>query len=89
MNTIKSIVKKEFIQVFRNPMMLRIIFAIPMVQLFILGYSITFDVKNVALVIRDADRTNTSRILVEKIIQSRRFRIAGYEQAQNRLRGYF
>ena len=89
MNTIKSIVKKEFIQVFRNPMMLRIIFAIPMVQLFILGYAITFDVKNVALVIRDADRTNTSRLLVEKIIQSRRFRIAGYEQAQNRLRGYF
>ena len=89
MNTIKAIVKKEFIQVFRDPMMLRIIFIIPMVQLFILGYAITFDVKNVALVVRDADKTNISRLLLEKVIQSRRFKIAGYEQAQDRLKGYF
>jgi len=88
MNTIKSIVKKEFLQVFRDPMMLRIIFLMPMVQLFILGYVMTFDVKNVPLLIRDADRTDTSRMLVEKVIQSKRFRIVGYEQAQNRLKDY-
>lgn len=89
MNTIKSIVKKEFLQIFRDPMMLRIIFIIPMVQLFILGYVITFDVKNITLLVRDADKTKTSRLLVEKVIQSRRFKITGYEPAQDRLKDYF
>ncbi|HUU27839.1 MAG TPA: ABC transporter permease [archaeon] len=89
MNTIKYIVWKEFKQIIRDPMMLRVMFAIPLVQLFILGYTITLDVKNVGLVIRDADRSDFSRLLVEKVVQSRRFRIVGYEESQPELKDYF
>jgi ABC-2 type transport system permease protein len=89
MNTIISIVRKEFLQIFRDPMMLRIIFLVPLIQLFILGYTITLDVRNVGLVVRDEDRSELSRQLVEKIIHSRRFRIVGYEQSQTELKSYF
>ena len=89
MTTVRAIVWKEFLQVFRNPFMLRIIFVIPIVQLFVLGYAITFDIKNIALVVRDGDHSRTSRLLVEKIMQSGRFRIAAYEPSQQRLRWYF
>jgi ABC-2 type transport system permease protein len=89
MNTIISIVRKEFLQIFRDPMMLRIIFLVPLIQLFILGYTITLDVRNVGLVVRDEDRSELSRQLVEKVIHSRRFRIVGYEQSQMELKSYF
>jgi ABC-2 type transport system permease protein len=89
MNTIISIVRKEFLQIFRDPMMLRIIFLVPLIQLFILGYTITLDVRNVGLVVRDEDKSELSRQLVEKVINSRRFRIVGYEQSQPELKSYF
>lgn len=89
MNTIISIVRKEFLQIFRDPMMLRIIFLVPLVQLFILGYTITLDVKNVRLVIRDEDKSELSRQLLEKVIYSRRFRIVSFEQSQTELKSYF
>jgi ABC-2 type transport system permease protein len=89
MSTIRHIIRKEFLQIFRDKMMLRAMFAVPLIQLFVLGYAITFDVQNVGLVIRDADRTNLSRLLVEKVQQSRRFRTLAYEDSQFRLKDHF
>jgi len=89
MKVVKAIIRKEFLQVFRNPFMLRIIFVIPIVQLFVLGYAITFDITNISLVVRDGDRSQTSRLLVEKIRGSGRFRIRAYEPDQQRLKWYF
>ncbi|MFH1070739.1 MAG: ABC transporter permease [Candidatus Glassbacteria bacterium] len=89
MKVVRAIIRKEFLQVFRNPFMLRIIFVIPIVQLFVLGYAITFDITNISLVVRDSDRSQTSRLLVEKIQASGRFRIRAYEPDQQRLKWYF
>ncbi len=88
MGIIAHIVRKEFRQIRRDPLMLRVLFVVPMVQLFVLGYAITFDIRNVALVIRDADRSRTSRLLVDKVEASRRFRIAGHEDDQAALEGW-
>ena len=89
MNIIRCMLRKEFLQIFRDPMMLRTMFFIPLVQLFILGYAITFDVKNVPLVVRDADNSALSRHLLEKVKMSGRFRIVGFEPSQERLKSYF
>ena len=89
MKAIKAIIKKEFLQVLRDPNMMRIIFVIPLVQLFILGYAITFDIKNVALVVHDGDRSALSRLLVEKVMQSRRFRLVANEASQENFKSYF
>ena len=53
--------------------MLRIIFLMPLVQLFILGYAVTFDVKNVALLAIDRDATSASRGLVDRFAHNEHF----------------
>lgn len=61
MRTIIDFLKKEFLQLKRDPRMLPIIFIAPIIQLIIIGYAVTFDVKNISLAICDLDRSQTSR----------------------------
>jgi len=60
MRTILIILRKEFLQIFRNRGMLPIIFAMPVVQLLILSNAATFDVKNVRFALVDRDRSELS-----------------------------
>jgi ABC-2 type transport system permease protein len=60
-----GLVKKEFIQVFRDPNMLRIIFLVPLVQLILFGYVVNTEVKRIALDVYDFDRSQLSRELVD------------------------
>ena len=46
-----SILRKEFIQITRDKRTLVIILIIPIMQLFLLGYSATSDVRNVPLAV--------------------------------------
>ena len=48
-----SIIRKEFIQIFRDLRTLVMILIIPIMQLFLLGYSATNDVRNVPLAVLD------------------------------------
>lgn len=89
MRVIRHIIRKEFLQIFRDPMMLRAMFFMPIVQLFVLGYAITYDIKNVNLLIRDLDNSQHSRLLLEKIEESGRFRFVGRENDPFRTRDYF
>jgi ABC-2 type transport system permease protein len=57
-------VQKEFLQIFRNRMMLPIIFVIPIVQLLVLSYTVTFEIKVIKLSITDNDHTVMSRALM-------------------------
>ncbi len=70
MRTIKFIIQKEFIQIFRNRAMLPILFVMPIMQLLILSNVATFDVKNVRLHLTDKDQTSTSRALADKFTRS-------------------
>ncbi|MFQ6007632.1 MAG: ABC transporter permease, partial [Candidatus Zixiibacteriota bacterium] len=60
-----GLVKKEFIQVFRDPNMLRIIFLVPLVQLILFGYVVNTEVKRIALDVYDFDRSQLSHQLVD------------------------
>jgi len=77
MRTIFYIVQKEFLQVFRNRMMLPIIFVVPVVQLLILSYAVTFEIKNINLYIVDNDNTVNSRSLLEHFRSSPFFHVVG------------
>jgi len=66
MNTILFIIQKEFIQVFRNKMMLPIIFVVPLIQLIILVHAATFEMKNIKVSIIDLDMTSTSQQMISK-----------------------
>ncbi len=70
MRTILVLLRKEFIQVFRNRTMLPIIFLLPVVQLVILVYAATFEMKNIKFCVVDHDLSQTSRELVTKLESS-------------------
>ncbi|MBI5010853.1 MAG: ABC transporter permease [Bacteroidia bacterium] len=77
MRTILYLIRKEFIQIFRNKFISKAIFAVPIVQMLILVPAITFELKNVDIVIIDKDMTPESRGLISKLAGSTFFRISG------------
>ena len=89
MGAIKALIIKEFLQIRRDPLMIRIIFVVPIIQLFVLGYAITFEVQNVALVVQDSDHSQLSRLLIDKVRASGKFIIVAHEQSNERLESYF
>ena len=78
MRIIFYIVQKEFLQVFRNRMMLPIIFVIPVVQLLVLSYAVTFEIKRINLYIVDNDNTVSSRSLIQHLVSSPFYHIVGH-----------
>jgi ABC-2 type transport system permease protein len=71
-----SIIRKEFIQIFRDVRTLAMILVIPIMQLFLLGYSATNDVRNVPLAVLDQSRSPESRALLDAYRAADYFRIA-------------
>jgi len=60
-----SIIRKEFIQIRRDPRTLALILVIPVMQLFLLGYAATNDVRNVPMAVYDQDRSAAARALLD------------------------
>jgi ABC-2 type transport system permease protein len=71
-----SIIRKEFIQILRDPRTLAMILVIPVIQLFLLGYAATTDVKNVPLAVWDQSRSPESRALLDAFRAADYFRVA-------------
>ena len=71
-----SIIRKEFIQIWRDKRTLAMILVIPIMQLFLLGYSATSDVRNVPLAVWDQSRSPESRSLQDAFRAADYFRIA-------------
>ncbi len=69
-----SIIRKEFIQIWRDPRTLALIIVMPIVQLFLLGYAATTDVKNISLAVWDQSQSTQSRAFIDA------FRAANYFQ---------
>ena len=66
MNTrLISLVRKEFIQISRDPRTLMLVVLIPIIQLITLGYAATTDVRNVPLAVFDQDRGEGARELLD------------------------
>ncbi len=72
---VRVLVRKEMRQLFRDPKMKRVMFAAPIIQLLLFGYAVNTDVRNVATVVVDQDRTTESRLLQETLTASGYFRI--------------
>jgi ABC-2 type transport system permease protein len=62
---LSSLIRKEFLQILRDPRTLYITFAIPVIQIFLLGYTATTDVRNVPLAVLDQDRGPQARLLLD------------------------
>ena len=62
---IMAMMRKEVIQIWRDPLSLLVIFAMPMVQLIIYGYGVNLDVKHIPLCVYDRDETQSSQDLLK------------------------
>jgi ABC-2 type transport system permease protein len=57
---------KEVLELRQDPRIFSIIFIAPILQLTILGYAATTDVRNIPMVVVDADRTSESQALISR-----------------------
>jgi ABC-2 type transport system permease protein len=73
MRIVRHLLRKEFLQIFRNKGMLPIIFVAPVLQLLILVNAADFEVRNVRVLVDDMDGSATSRALIARFGASDRF----------------
>lgn len=74
---LRVLLRKEFLQIRRDPVILRMLFLVPVIQLIVLANAATFEVKRSRLWVVDQDRTPTARGLVERFTGTGRFVRAG------------
>jgi len=87
MNTrLFSIIRKEFIQIVRDKRTLAIILLIPIMQLFLLGYAATNDVRNIPLAVYDQCNCAESRSLLNAYRAADYFRLAYSVGAEDEIR---
>jgi len=82
---------KEFKQIFRNKVMIPIIFVVPVVQMILLTYAASLEMKGIKMVVVDQDLSQASRLLVSGFSGSPFFDIAhsttSYPEAESMLTG--
>jgi ABC-2 type transport system permease protein len=83
MNTIFEIVRKEFYQIRQDKRMFGISVMAPILQVFLLGYAATTDIKNSTMVVCDMDKTAESRAFVETFTTSNYFVPKYYVETPN------
>src|SRR6187455_1381226 len=72
-----SVARKELLHILRDPQTLFFTIFIPVLELFMLGYAIDTNVRNVRTVVVDYAGTQESRQLIEKFERSQDFRVIG------------
>lgn len=77
MRTLRFLLRKEFLQIFRDRFMVALMFVMPMAQLLILSSAATFEVKSARMYVVDRDHSVSSRALVDRLRASGRFAVAG------------
>ena len=80
-----SLVRKEFIQILRDPRTLALTILMPVMQLVLLGYAATNDVRNVSLAVLDQDRSPASRALLDAYLAADYFRLDYAVEAEDDL----
>lgn len=88
MKRVGRLVWKELIELRQDPRLFGIVILAPLIQLVMLGYAATTDIRNVPLVIADADRTSASRDLIERFNRSPSFTVIDVVSAVNDVDAY-
>lgn len=77
MRRVRFLIWKELIELGQDPRLFGIVVMAPIIQLFLLAYAATTDIRNVPVVVADADRSAQSRELVDRFNASPTFTLAG------------
>ena len=82
---VQRLIVKEFIQLRRDPLALRLMLVAPVLQLVLLGYAATLDIRHVPTVICDLDRSARSREMTRAVLESGYFQEVGRTDRQDRV----
>ena len=77
MRTLRFLLRKEFLQIARDRAMLRMLLVVPVVQLLLLSSAATFEIRRTRMYLVDEDHSTVSRGLVQRMVASGRFELAG------------
>ena len=66
-----AILFKEFIVVWRDPLTLFFLFFPPLIEMIAFGYALDNDVKHMAMLVLNEDRTVESRHLIDRFVNTR------------------
>ncbi len=72
---IRQILTKEFLQMFRDVRMRLVVLVMPLVQMTVLAFALTTDVKNIATAVIDPDNTPQSRQMVAEFTGGHHFTV--------------
>jgi ABC-2 type transport system permease protein len=75
MKRVLHLVRKEFLELRQDPRLFGIVILAPILQLTMLGYAATTDVRDVPVVVVDQDRSAASRELITRFEASRNFAV--------------
>jgi len=75
MRRILAIARKEFIHIMRDKRMLGVILIMPLLQLFLYAYALSFDIKHLPTAALDLDHTEQSRQYISALQQSNYFTV--------------
>ena len=77
MNRVLHLMRKELLELKQDPRLFGIVVMAPIIQLTVLGYAATTDVKDIPIVVVDTDRSTASRELIHRFEASDNFKIVG------------
>jgi ABC-2 type transport system permease protein len=77
MRRVLHLMRKELLELRQDPRLFGIVIVAPILQLTVLGYAATTDVKDVPVVVVDADRSSSSRELMTRFEASDNFTVVG------------
>jgi ABC-2 type transport system permease protein len=81
-----ALIRKEFLQIRRDTRTLILVVVIPIMNMFLLGYAATNDVRNVPLTVLDQDRSPQARALLDAYRAADYFRLVGEVNSEQELR---
>jgi ABC-2 type transport system permease protein len=81
-----AILLKEFITVLRDPVTLFFMLFPPLVEMIAFGFALDNDVKHMATIVLNEDRTVESRQLIDAFVNTQTFRVVGEVHSVNELK---
>src|SRR5688500_1487867 len=88
MRRVIHLMRKELIAMRQDPRLFGVVSMAPIIQLTVLGYAATTDVKDIPIAIVDADRSTASRELVHRFESSANFKIVDMLGSTNEIDRY-
>ena len=88
MKRVLHLMKKELLELRKDPRLFGVVILAPIIQLNVLGYAATTDVKDIPIAIVDADRSTASRDLIQRFETSANFKIVAMPGSTSEIDSY-